>query len=518
VQLRRTLRRAREHCIAKKQGSWGLARSNRAVIPLRCTLFASERTFAVSVVSLFPAPDPQNISQEDFEREVASRFGLVPNFFRSAPDAPFVVRELWLFAKSACLDTPIPALFKERLFVYLSRFCEVRYCITRHCGFLLGLGRAAGAPDAPRMTIDQVIRLLQRAVPDAQRTAAALARLEATAEPIDWPSSETSNDDDLLTAATVLFLQPARAEGAKRALRIALGGERFELLVGLLTFIRSAHYWTLMHPELAFEDDVAALLREHEELARLLLEDTEAGQCEMGARLFEELEFLRDLNERKELEKAKRALEESGRQKDLLLKEVDHRVKNSLQIVSSLLHLQAKTAGAAARQFQSAAARVAAIAAVHEQLHNHDDVGSVALDRYLIELCKGIGSASSSPDQAWPLVVDADPLIVATDVAVPLALIVNELVSNALQHSKPIGEAGGIRVLLKTHSGSFEVSVSDAGDGPAATQLNAGLGTRIVETLARQIGATVARERSASGYKVTVTVSHSEGAASPRLS
>jgi two-component sensor histidine kinase len=142
----------------------------------------------------------------------------------------------------------------------------------------------------------------------------------------------------------------------------------------------------------------------------------------------------------------------------------------------------------------------------------------VALDRYLIELCKGIGSASSSPDQAWPLVVDADPLIVATDVAVPLALIVNELVSNALQHSKPIGEAGGIRVLLKTHSGSFEVSVSDAGDGPAATQLNAGLGTRIVETLARQIGATVARERSASGYKVTVTVSHSEGAASPRLS
>ena len=59
-----------------------------------------------------------------------------------------VIRELWLFAKSAYLDTPIPTLFKERLFVYLSRFCEVRYCITRHCGFLLGLGRAAGDPSA----------------------------------------------------------------------------------------------------------------------------------------------------------------------------------------------------------------------------------------------------------------------------------------------------------------------------------------------------------------------------------
>ena len=96
------------------------------------------------MVTRFHRPSrPQNTSQEDFEREVAARFGLVPNFFHSAPDAPLIVRELWLFAKSAYLDNPIPTLFKERLFVYLSRFCEVRYCITRHCGFLLGLGRSA---------------------------------------------------------------------------------------------------------------------------------------------------------------------------------------------------------------------------------------------------------------------------------------------------------------------------------------------------------------------------------------
>jgi hypothetical protein len=117
-------------------------------------------------VSLFPIPpSAQSTGQEEFEREVAARFGLIPNFFRSAPDAPFVVRELWKFAKSAYLDTAMPTLFKERLFVYLSRFCEVRYCITRHCGFLLGLGRAAGDANASAMTIDQVIRLLQRPVP-----------------------------------------------------------------------------------------------------------------------------------------------------------------------------------------------------------------------------------------------------------------------------------------------------------------------------------------------------------------
>lgn len=64
-----------------------------------------------------------------FEREIASRFGLAPNFFTSAPDAPEMIERLWDFAKSAYLDNPKPSLFKERLFVYLSRFCEVRYCV-----------------------------------------------------------------------------------------------------------------------------------------------------------------------------------------------------------------------------------------------------------------------------------------------------------------------------------------------------------------------------------------------------
>jgi two-component sensor histidine kinase len=470
---------------------------------------------AVSIVSLFPDSSKlQNADREEFEREVAARFGLVPNFFRSAPDAPFVIRELWLFAKSAYMDSPIPTLFKERLFVYLSRFCEVRYCITRHCGFLLGLGRSAGDQSAQAMTIGQVIRLLQRPIPTVERTGAALARLEALAEPIDWPSPETSYDDDLLTSATMLFLQPARAGRAKRALRIALGGDKFELLIGFLTFIRSAHYWTLMHPEIALEDDVKELLREHEELARMLLEYTEAGQYEMETRLLEELQSLRDLKSRQELEVAKRKLEETSLQKDLLLKEVDHRIKNSLQIVSGLLQLQANTAGATASQFHNAAARVTAIAAIHEQLHRYDYVGTLALDRYLADLCQGIATASSSPDRAWSLIVNADPLIIFTDIAMPLGLIVNELVTNAIQHSRPVGAGGSVHIVLKDNADNFSISISDPGDGPVSPQpgklgtRHSGLGTRIVETLCRQIEGTVTRGRSASGYAVTVMVPH----------
>jgi two-component sensor histidine kinase len=464
----------------------------------------------MTIVTLFAGDaNAHKAAQEAFEREVAARFGLVPNFFRSAPDAPFVVHELWKFAKSAYLDAPIPTLLKERLFVYLSRFCEVRYCVTRHCGFLLGLGRSAGDPNAHPMTITQVIRLLKRPVANEELVAETLTRLEAIAEPIDWPPAETSHDDDLFTAATVLFLQPARAARAKRALRIALGGEKFELLIGLLTFIRSAHYWTLMHPELELEDDLKELLRQHEELAQLVSEDKEAGQCEMGTRLFEELEALRDLNERQELEKAKQALELKDRQKDLLLKEVDHRVKNGLQIVSSLLHLQARTAGAGAPQFRSAAARIAAIAAVHHQLHKADYAGTVQLDQYLTDLCKEIATASSSADRACSLTVDALPLTVSNDIAVPLALIVNELLTNAIQHSQAVAEGGAIRVVVNSHPNDFSVSVSDPGSGPDPSRTTLGLGTKLVDALTRKIKATITKQSLAANYTVTVTVPHS---------
>ena len=109
--------------------------------------------------------------QTEFQREVAGRFGLVPNFFSSAPDAPEIIERLWDFAKAAYLDNPIPSLFKERLFVYLSRFCEVRYCIVRHCAFLVGRGHSSGDPSVAVQSVEQAIRLLKTPPPwDARPT------------------------------------------------------------------------------------------------------------------------------------------------------------------------------------------------------------------------------------------------------------------------------------------------------------------------------------------------------------
>src|SRR5262245_64678877 len=92
-----------------------------------------------------------------FHREVSQRFGLVPNFFVSVPDAPEIVEKLWDFAKSAYLDSPIPSVLKERLFVFLSLFCRARYCIVRHCGFLVGYGHSSVDPSATAQTIEQAI-------------------------------------------------------------------------------------------------------------------------------------------------------------------------------------------------------------------------------------------------------------------------------------------------------------------------------------------------------------------------
>jgi hypothetical protein len=212
-----------------------------------------------------------------FHREVSRRFGLVPNFFMSAPDAPEIVEKLWDFAKPAYLDSPIPSLFKERLFVYLSRFCQVRYCIVRHCGFLVGYGHSSGDASAAAQTIEQALKLLKAPSPWRRQLDPIYEGLMAIKEPIDWPAPDSEAEDWMFAMSAVLFVEPAKSERALQALRNALGGKRLEYLLALLAFIRTAHYWTMVHPGLEIEDDVRELMASHKELASLLLQEPDLG-------------------------------------------------------------------------------------------------------------------------------------------------------------------------------------------------------------------------------------------------
>ncbi|HKR36307.1 MAG TPA: HAMP domain-containing sensor histidine kinase [Steroidobacteraceae bacterium] len=277
-------------------------------------------------------------SLNDFHTEVAQRCGILPNFFRSAQAAPELIQQLWGFAKAGYLDNPMPAVFKERLFVWLSRFCPMRYCIVRHVGFLLGRdhGHSAGDVAAIPQTVPDVVHLLRRPTPWQRDMALVYARLENLAEPIEnWPDAETHLEDDIFACAAAMFVEPARSERARHALTRALGSRRLEFFSGCLAFIRTAHYWTMLHPEIEIEEDMVALLREQEELAKLLIEDPEADRCEMGDRLFDELTALRDLHERQELQKAKQALEEKDRQKDQFIAALAHELRNPLATIRS---------------------------------------------------------------------------------------------------------------------------------------------------------------------------------------
>ena len=211
----------------------------------------------------------------DFLAEVRSRFGVLPNFFCTAASAPGLIEELWGFAKSAYLDSPLPPLFKERLFVQLSRFCDIRYCIIRHVGFLVGQGRPAGDASVPPESVTQAIALLSRPVPDGARLERSLTLLERVAAPIAIPEPEAELEGALFDALTILFVRPRGAERTRHAIAHALGEPTFEILTAFLAFVRTAHYWTETHPTLGVEDDMVALMRNHPVLARLLLDSSE---------------------------------------------------------------------------------------------------------------------------------------------------------------------------------------------------------------------------------------------------
>ena len=211
-----------------------------------------------------------------FHDEVAERFGVLPNFFCSAEAAPGLIERLWDFAKSAYLDNPLPSLFKERLFVHLSRFCVVRYCIVRHVGFLLGHGRPAGDGSVEPETVEKVIALLRRPVPACETLQAALGRLSARTviEPI--PAPRTEFEHDLFDALTVLFLAPLAPGHVREAVRTAVGETNLEFILAFMAFIRAAHYWTETHSDLTYEADMLALMERHPELGELLLDPAEA--------------------------------------------------------------------------------------------------------------------------------------------------------------------------------------------------------------------------------------------------
>jgi PAS domain S-box-containing protein len=226
-------------------------------------------------------------------KRIEERFGVFPNFFRLAPETPEITEKLWGFAEAAYLDNPLPSVFKERLFVHLSRFCAVRYCIGRHVGFLVGLGRPAGDPAGRTQSIADVVKLLRRPFPRGEELQSRLSLCAACPAPIvEMPTADTQMEDTIFVLAAHVFLKTSDYLLCLDALARLLGPVRLQYLLLLLAFVRAAHYWTETHPEIALEGDIHRLLATHEALADCILNDPEARD-RISQSLLDELPALR---------------------------------------------------------------------------------------------------------------------------------------------------------------------------------------------------------------------------------
>lgn len=194
---------------------------------------------------------------------------------------------------------------------------------------------------------------------------------------------------------------------------------------------------------------------------------------------------------------AEAAVRASLREKEALLKEVHHRVKNNLQVITSLLRLEAgrslqPNVVAVLAEMQS---RVLSMALLHETLYRSDNLALVDLAAYLERLGHQI-VRSLAPAAGITLQLDVEPIPLDLDQAVPCGLIVNELMSNALKHAFPNGSRGDIRITARLVDGgpALRLSVADSGAGLPADFDEArtrSLGLQLVSDLARQLHGTL---------------------------
>ncbi len=221
-----------------------------------------------------------------------------------------------------------------------------------------------------------------------------------------------------------------------------------------------------------------------------------------------------DITEIKAMEAALRKLVS---QKSTLLREVNHRVKNSLQLVSSLLTLQTLSLSGEAERahFRDARSRIEAIARVHSRLYQTEQFQTIEFGSYLNELCTDLGSASGG-GTLCRIAVRADRIDLPIDQAAPLGLIANELITNAIKHRGP--EQADIRVELHAHGPALELTVTDQGPGLPANfdmRKSRSLGMRLITSLTGQIDASVTRlpvERGTS-FRIALNVPAADDAA-----
>jgi len=221
---------------------------------------------------------------------------------------------------------------------------------------------------------------------------------------------------------------------------------------------------------------------------------------------------INDFTERKLLEQRLRA---SLHEKDVLLKEIHHRVKNNMQVISSLVNLQASTINDPDVQvhLQDIRDRIRSMALVHEKLYETENLSNVPFEEYVGSLLNYLKTAHRNTGDTINFTTDLQPVSLWIESAVPCGLILNELVTNALKHAfkdRPRGEIA--TVLHRNQDGTVCLRVSDDGVGMPPEldwRKSKSLGLRLIDMLAKQLNAVVELNCS-SGTEFKITFKPSE--------
>jgi PAS domain S-box-containing protein len=230
-----------------------------------------------------------------------------------------------------------------------------------------------------------------------------------------------------------------------------------------------------------------------------------------GNKIRQILLAIEDVTERAKLEREHAAAHERI---GMLLQELTHRVKNSLQLIAAMVMIEARRhkSGEGKAALERVSHRIEALGQLYSKLSKADTVEAVDAATYLDELCRDlIASIHKEGDTSVVLKTDIESALLPTDRAIPIGLIVNELVTNAVKYAFPGEAKGTVMVTLKRMFGGLRLTVADDGQGLDPRRADSGLGGRLVDGFAQQLGGQVERKSDSQGTTVHLILPSREG-------
>jgi two-component sensor histidine kinase len=195
------------------------------------------------------------------------------------------------------------------------------------------------------------------------------------------------------------------------------------------------------------------------------------------------------------------------------MQELVHRIKNNLQFIAAMVMIEARRhkSGEGKAALERVLHRIEALGALYSKLQIADTVEAIDAATYLDGLCRDLVETVQNDGTAISLKTDIENTLLPTDRAIPIGLIVNELVTNAIKYAFPPDTKGTVFVTFKREPGSLRLTVADDGKGVDPQRADSGLGGRLVEGFAQQLGGQVERESSSQGTTVCLILPSPEG-------